>query len=603
MTKSSLREGQRSWRTLLRSVPLLWRAAPSQVTFLLLLLLIQGTLPALAVYLTKLTIDGIAVAIQGGAANLITLAALWGSAAAITHILPPIVQLLQANVAELFTAHVNLELMRKSEDLVGLDLLEDPRFHDDLQVLREGARNRPLNMLVMLVFSVRNLVGTASLTALLATLGWWVPLIIVATAFPYSIATLRLQEVGWNALLSRSPEARRMEYESRTALSYENAAEVRLHAMLPWLRSRYQTSFVSAHETMKVARARQALGVLPGITFSVAVAVGLFAWSVFEASRGALTIGAVVIVVQGLARMQNEVISLADSTGTLFERLLFFQKYFEFMDTQPAVRNPLQPQPMPEEPLTIRFEQVSFTYPDGRPALHDVSFEIAPGETLAIVGENGAGKTTLVKLLMRFYDPTVGRITVSGIDLRQLDITAWRARVGAVLQDFGRYSYTMAENVALGVDPTSVDKQKAAYALSEAGLDGLLTQFEAHADQALGKEFGGTELSGGQWQKIAIARALYREADLLILDEPTAALDPRSEHELFERFAAMTRGRSVVLITHRLASVRMADRVLVMKQGDLVEDGTHEALLARRGEYAELWWMQAERYGTETLTS
>src|SRR5690606_29492476 len=163
------------------------------------------------------------------------------------------------------------------------------------------------------------------------------------------------------------------------------------------------------------------------------------------------------------------------------------------------------------------------------------------------------------------------------------------ARAGAVLQDFGRYSYSLGENVALGVDDGDADERKVARALSEAGLDGLVAQFEARADQALGKEFGGTELSGGQWQKVAIARALYREADLLVLDEPTAALDPRSEHELYQRFAAMTRGRSVVLITHRLASVRMADRVLVMKQGRLVEDGPHEALLARQGEYADLW--------------
>lgn len=586
----------RSWRTLARSVPLLWRAAPAQVTTLLLLLVVQGAVPALAVYLTKLTIDAIATAVQGGEASLVRLALLWGGTAAITHLLPPVVQLLQGNVAELFTAKVNLELMRKSEALVGLDLLEDPAFHDDLQVLRDGARRRPLNMLVLLVYSVRNVVSAVSLTAVLATLAWWVPLVIVASAIPYSVATLRLREVGWNALLSRSPEARRMEYESRTALSYEHAAEVRLNAMLPWLRQRYERSFNAAHKTMRRVRAKEALGVLPGIVFAVAVAVGLFAWAVFEASRGALTVGAVVVVVQGLSQMQNEVISLAESVGYLFERLLFFEKYFEFVDVEPNVRDPAEPRPVPDGPLEVRFEDVSFAYPDGREALHGVSFALRPGERLAIVGENGAGKSTVVKLLMRFYDPSAGRITVNGVDLRELDSSEWRARLGAVLQDFGRYAYSVEENVALA-ESEGAERSRVEGALAAAGLEATLARLEGGVEQALGKEFGGTELSGGQWQKLAIARALYRDADLLVLDEPTAALDPRSEHELFERFAGLAHGRSVVLITHRLASVRMADRVLVLAHGRLVEAGAHQELLESGGEYAELWRLQAERYG------
>lgn len=598
MMKSSLSEGLRSWRVLGRSVPLLWHAAPIHVSVLLSLLVVQGTLPALGVYLTKLTIDAVTLAVQGGSANLYTLAVLWGSVAATTHMLPPVVQLLQANVAELFTAHVNLELMHKSEQLVGLEKLEDPAFHDDLQVLREGARRLPLNLLVLLVYSVRNVVAAVSLTAVLATLAWYVPLIIVLSSLPFAVATLRLREVGWSALLGRSAEARRMEYESRIALSYDHAAEVRLNAMLPWLRGRYSAYFATAHKTMKAARERQALGVLPSILFSIAVNVGLFTWAVIEASRGNLTVGAVVIVVQGLTSMNNEVFGLAEGVGYLFERLLFFQKYFDFMDMVPAVRNDGGAQPVPDGPLLIRFEHVSFSYPDGRTALRDVSFQIAPGETLAIVGENGAGKSTIVKLLMRFYDPPEGRITVNGVDLRSLDVSKWRARTGAVLQNFGHYSYSLSENVALGVSKEDVNEARVARALSEAGLEDLTTGFEARAEHMLGKEFGGTELSGGQWQKVAIARALYKDAELLILDEPTAALDPRSEHELYQRFATMARDRSVVLITHRLASVQMADRALVLKKGRIVEHGPHNELVALQGEYADLWHMQAERYKT-----
>jgi len=299
--------------------------------------------------------------------------------------------------------------------------------------------------------------------------------------------------------------------------------------------------------------------------------------------------------------MQREVMSLIDSAGLLFERLLFFQKYFDFMDIEPRVSNPANPVPFPAGPLTICFENVSFAYPDGRSALKNINFQLDPGQTIAIVGENGAGKTTLVKLLLRYYDPNNGRITINGIDLRQLDITEWRAQAGAVLQNFGRYSYTITENIVLGSN--SPDHESVSQALKDSGLTKLTRELSGQANHRLGKEFGGTELSGGQWQKLATARALYRQADLLILDEPTAALDPRSEHELFQHFARLAKGRTVIMITHRLASVTMTDRVLVLKQGELVEDGSHQALIAKQGEYSDLWSMQAERYVTGSAAS
>ncbi len=475
--------------------------------------------------------------------------------------------------------------------------MERPGFHDDLLLLRDGARNRPLNILTLAVYGARSVVAIVSLAVVLATLAWWVPIAIVLASVPYGRSVLKLREVGWNALLGRSPEARRMEYDSRVALGVEHAAEVRLQGLLPWLRQRYAASFARAHQAMHVVRRRQALGGLPSIAFSVVVTAGLFAWAVLRASRGTLSFGGIVVVAQGLGQLQNEVFALNESVGALFERVLFFEKYFEFMATLPEVRQPAEPLPILEGPLTVAFEDVSFVYPDGRAALEHVSFVIRPGEALAIVGENGAGKSTLVKLLLRFYDPTGGRVTVNGVDLRRLDVDAWRAKAGAVLQAFGRYDYTLRENVTLGAAPREGETEAVARALTDAGLGALVASLGGGIDHGLGKEFGGTEFSGGQWQKVAIARALYRDAPLLILDEPTAALDPRSEHELFERFARLSRGRSVILITHRLASVQMADRAVVLRGGKLVEEGDHAELLRRGGEYAELWWLQAEKYG------
>lgn len=246
--------------------------------------------------------------------------------------------------------------------------------------------------------------------------------------------------------------------------------------------------------------------------------------------------------------------------------------------------------------MTIAFENVSFRYADGRGALEQVSFTIQPDETIAIVGENGAGKTTLVKLLMRLYDPTEGAITVGGIDLRDLDLVQWRRQIGVIFQDYGRYSLTIRENIGVGDLDVVNDEARQQAAAEKAGLASFIAHLPHGYDTMLGKQFGGTELSGGQWQKLSIARAFARESQIFILDEPTAALDPRSEYEIYQHFTELTRGKTTLLITHRLASVRMAHRILVFKDGQLNEMGTHAGLLARNGEYAALWQMQAERF-------
>ena len=580
-------------------MPLLWRVAPWGTGLLSLVLVIQGVVPTISIYLTKLTVDELARVLTGSGSAAYLLIVAWVAVLALSQLLAPINQAFQGNVAEKFTAFINLELMKKAEQLPGLGVLEDPEFFDDLSVLQEGAKNRPLNLVVNLVYTLRDLVTTLSLIALLASLTWWIPLVLLLSVWPHAHMTLRLREIGWRALISRSPEARRMEYDSRVALSYDFALETRLFGLFPWLRERYSAIFERSHRTMRRVRARQAASLVPSSLLSIVVAGGLFGWVILQAGLGAFTLGGIVVVVQGLFQMQALVMALVEGFGQFFERALYFETYFRFTAATPSLQRPAVPQALPAQLKHLSFENVTFRYPDGRVALSEVSFGIRAGETVAIVGENGAGKTTLIKLLLRFYDPTEGTVKVDGLDLRTVDLDAWRARVAAVFQNFNRYAYTLGENIRIGDVSAPWDDEGLSQALEEVGLIDLLDTLNAGLRTPLGKEFGGTDLSGGQWQKLGMARALFRDAEVLILDEPTAALDPRSEYELYQRFARLASGRTTILITHRLSSVRTADRILVLKEGRLIEEGSHSTLLAAGGEYADLWAMQAQRYGAD----
>ena len=281
--------------------------------------------------------------------------------------------------------------------------------------------------------------------------------------------------------------------------------------------------------------------------------------------------------------------------GLITEHLLWYKKYYDFLDAQPKVRPAPQPLPCPQR-LDIFLENVTFGYSGQPPIFEGLNLTLPEGQIVAIVGENGAGKSSLVKLLLRFYDPTAGRILIGPdkIDLRQLDIQAWRSQFAAVFQDFSRFEWTISQNIVLAAPR---DEQRLAQVLRSSGLEATVNRLPSGLQTRLGQAFGGVDLSGGQWQKLAMARAFYRGARILVLDEPTAALDPRSEAEVFRQFAELAKGRTALMVTHRLGSVVMADRILVLRGGRIAEDGTHEELLALGGEYAELWHLQAQQYG------
>lgn len=591
-------------RLIFRSLPILWTDAPRETTFLATALLLQGVIPSVGIWINKQVVDTVTATLSSGRDyNLWTfgsLTASWATAILLETFLPPWVDTAFRNLNEKLTAHLNLRLMRKADSFADLTRFEDPCFYDELQLIQEQAAHEPINLLGGLAQGFRELFTITTMLVLLFPLGWWIPLLILATSFPQTYKTLRMQWSIWETMSIKSPQSRRMQYYSSVMLTDTYAKEVRLFGLGSLFTQRYTEAFQDRYQAIRRLRDKQAFSLTGLAVLSAAGNAFAFYWVVLQALSGKLTPGSVLLFIQSLAYTQQNLTQLINNASILQRTLLFMERLLKFLESQPTMSVCLPGKPVPT-PITsgIIFENVTFSYPDGRMALAGVSFTLHPGETVALVGENGAGKTTLVKLLTRFYDPMQGNIWVDGKNLKMLDLQAWRQQISVVFQDFCRYSLTIGENIALGNIEALDDLSQLKRAGQKAGIADKIERLREGYQTPLGKQFGGTELSGGEWQKLALARAFIRQEDsqILVLDEPTAALDPRSEYEVYCRFSELVRGKTTILVTHRLASVRMADRILVLKAGRLIEEGTHEELLQQGGEYATLWSMQAEQYG------
>ncbi len=589
-------------KAFLRSLLLLWGAAPGEIIFMTGAILLQGTIPVVSIWLTKQVIDTITLAVtQGhelGFEDMRTLVAAWVGALLLNALLSPWITATQGTLQEKLTAHLNLLLIRKAESLPDLNRFENPQFYDELQLIWQQAP-RPLVLISNLTRGGPQLFTVVTMFGLLVPIGLWIPALILGTTLPQAYVSSQLQIKYWDIATRKSSKSRWLQYCTSVMLTDTYAKEVRLFKLGPFFTGRYLEAFWDMHRAMSHIRRKQALW---STSLAVLSALGnafAFYWVVQQAFNGKLSPGNIVLIVQALAYIQENLSQLVQTSTALFDNLLYMERLFKFLESKPTMTVCFPGLPV-SKPLRlgITFDRVHFCYPDGRAALAGVSFTLHPGETVALVGENGAGKTTIVKLLARLYDPTTGVIRVDGEDLQNLELEAWRRQIAIVFQDFGRYALTLEENIALGDLKALNELERLRRATQRAGLAELVEQLPSGYQTLLGKQFDGTELSGGQWQKVALARAFFREdaAQILILDEPTAALDPRSESEIYHRFAELMQGKTTLLITHRLASVSMADRILVLKNGQLIEEGTHQMLLQQEGEYSTLWNMQAEKY-------
>ena len=595
--------GKVSWL----AIRLAWRANPILVAGILALTVLSAALAPLTLYLSRAVIDRAALDMGLTAAAdpfieqlpLFTWIMLAALVIAGSHLIGPFQATFQTLVGERLNAYIGEQIILAANRWRGLARFEDPAFADDLNVARRYATRGGLDILLYGTRFALSVFTSVGLLIVLLLLNPLVPVLLVLASLP-SIARAHLyQQRTGGHLYVQTPESRRLEYSRDTLLTPEPAKDVRLYRLASFFRQRYGEIFDRTMGSLDRMRRRLAISAtLASVLVGMATgAVYLYViWLIVngEGSIGDLALygGAAVLLQATLPMLGFDVGYLSTLAFT------FLPSLYRVIETPPDLAVPENPTPAPK-PIRegIVFERVSFSYPGNpRPVLHDLSFSIRRDECLALVGHNGAGKTTIVKLLLRLYDPSAGRILLDGVDLREYDLEGLRREIGAVFQDFVRFELTAGQNIGLGDVQAIRDSERIRAAASKAGAVELLENLPDGPDTWIGREFGGRELSGGEWQKLALARAFMRDSQLLVLDEPTANLDVQTEYEIYLRFGRLTRDCTTLLISHRFSTVRMADRIIYLADGRIKEEGSHADLMALGGQYAHLYRLQSASY-------
>jgi len=578
---------------------LVWEASPGIVLTNILVRLLVSLLPLAMLAVTKVIIDSIYLYTAHHTplpAHFWWLVGLEFTLACVSTILVRITDYCDTVLADKYAKHISVRIMQHASRL-DLTSYEDPTFQDKLERARVQGTDRVL-MIQAAGRLIQQVVTTASLAISISLFSPWLLVALVVCVVPAFLGETHFAFLGYSLSFAQTPARREMEYLRVLGGSKESAKELKLFGLGPYFVDRFTTLAMRLHkETAQLARKRLFLGSLLTLLGTLGY-YGTYTYVIYETVTGVLTIGMLTFLSGAIAGASSNIQLVFSTFSTIADQALFVGDLLEFFAVKPKISSKANPVPMPR-PIRQGFEfrNVSFAYPNGREVLSGVSFKLTRGERIALVGENGQGKTTIVKLLTRLYDPTDGQILLDGVDLRDYDQEELWREIGVIFQDFMRYDITATENIAMGRIEEKDNIFRIRAAAQKSLAEEVIRKLPNGYDQLLGTRFdGGTDLSGGEWQKLALARAYLREAQVLILDEPTASLDARSEHEVFERFAELTRGKMAMLISHRFSTVRMVDKIFVLQGGRIAEEGPHDQLMQNGGRYAEMFELQAASY-------
>ncbi len=596
-----------AFTSLPRVLRLVWSTHAGFTLIMAILSLLRGFIPAITVSITRYLIDSVVLAIRSPTHNITMVWVFVGLQLAVG-LLDRLFTVLSNIVQQLLQEHVSnrvqLLILEKSNNL-DLEFFENAEFYDKMRRASEEANYKPVSMISQLFDLGRTLVTLFSMIFLLLQLAWWLALVAIVVPLPAFVANSRYGWRGYQMMRRQSPERRQMFYFTQVMTVDDYNKEIKLFKLGQFFISQYRHLAEKFYRENRGILVRRYLTSFFWSGLSIAANSGIYIYVALQAVAGRITLGGLTLYTQTAMQVGQSFQGVLDGISGMYENNLFVSTLFEFLEYQPKIVSPKEPQPLVLSPeskgLDIEFRNVSFTYPGKDPeteaALKNVSFTLSSGEAIALVGRNGAGKTTLVKLLTRLYDPDEGEICIGGRNIKEYDLQELREEIGVIFQDYVTYHLNARENIGVGRVDDIDDLELVRNSALKSGANIAIEKLPEGYETMLGRWFqDGVQLSGGEWQKVALARAFMRNARILILDEPTSSLDAQAEYDVFAKFRVLTQGKTAIFISHRFSTVRLADRILVIENGHLIENGAHQELIALGGRYAELFNLQAEAY-------